>query len=91
MASQENKVRYPLSANELEVLFHTIEWLTHHLREIITLLKDREGDKELLELAKSAHTHLETMLDHLKRHQESLGVMLDSGKVKKTLLGSNRA
>lgn len=59
-------MKYPLSANELEALLHTIEWLNAHLSEIVKLLRDRQGDDDLFKLARSAHSHLESLLTQLQ-------------------------
>jgi hypothetical protein len=65
-------MKYPLSANELGALLHTVEWLNSDLSEIITLLRDRQGDDDLLKLAESAHGHLESLLARLQHHYASL-------------------
>ncbi|MFZ0591837.1 MAG: hypothetical protein WAM39_15335 [Bryobacteraceae bacterium] len=65
-------MKYPLSANELETLLHTVEWLNSHLKNIITLLRERQDDEDLLQFAKSAHGHLESLLIQLQGHQPSL-------------------
>lgn len=76
-------MKYPLSVNELELLLRTVDWLIVHLREIISVLQERQGDQELLKFAQSAHGHLETLLDHLQRHHTSLGETLRSGRAEK--------
>ncbi len=65
-------MKYPLSDNELEALLHTVEWLNAHLTNIITLLRERQDDEDLLRFAKSAHGHLESLLVQLQRHHATL-------------------
>ena len=77
-------MKYPLSVNELDLLLRTVEWLATHLGDIVKLLQERQGDEELVKLAKSAHQQLETLLDHLERHYASIGGSLKSKEPKKS-------
>jgi hypothetical protein len=76
-------MKYPLSVNELNLLFRTVEWLITHLGDIVKLLQERQGDEELVKVAKSAHQQLETLLDHLEQHYASIGGSLKSRESKK--------
>ena len=77
-------MKYPLSVNELGLLLRTVEWLVTHLGDIVKLLQERQGDEELVKLAKSAHQQLETLLNHLERHYASSGESLKSKGPKKS-------